>query len=273
MLRSTDDLQNFAIGATDGHIGHVKDFYFDDDAWVIRYLVVDTGSWLSGRKVLISPISIRAADSIDQTLSASMTKEQVRKSPDIDIDKPVSRQNEMEFGAYYGYPNYWGGEGMWGGSLYPYELLPSYAGDGLYRAEHKREEAAYLRDERARHRNDNPHLRSCKAVEGYHVHASDGEIGHVEGFLVDDETWAIRYLIVNTSNWWIGHRVLVAPRWVTGVRWLDGSVSVDLSRDSVKDAPAYDSSAELNREREMKLYSHYGRSGYWAGSDVAARQI
>jgi uncharacterized protein YrrD len=273
MLRNTKDLENFAIGATDGHIGHVKDFYFDDDAWVIRYFVVNTGSWLSGRKVLISPISIFAPDSIDETLAASITKEQIRNSPDIDTDKPVSRQNEVEYGAYYGYPNYWGGGGMWGGGLYPYAILPGYAGNGLDRVEDQREEAAYLRDERTRHRNDDPHLRSCEAVIGYHIHASDGEIGHVEGFLVDDQTWAIRYLIVNTSNWWMGHKVLIAPQWVTGVRWLDESVSVDLSRDSVKEAPVYDSSAEMNRKREMNLYAHYGRSGYWAGSDVLERQI
>lgn len=271
MLRSMKDLENYAIGATDGQIGHVKDFYFDDDAWVVRYLVVETGSWLSSRKVLITPISINHANWAERTLSVSIAKEQVKNSPDIDTDKPVSRQNEMQYLGYYGYPYYWGGVGMWGEGLHPYALEPGFAGYRLDRPE--REQQALLDAERARHRNDDPHLRSCKAVVGYHIHAKDGEIGHVDGFLVDEETWAIRYLVVNTSNWWVGHKVLVAPTWITGVHWSDETVSVDLTRESVKLAPPYDSAAELNREREMGLYGHYGRRGYWAGSAGLEREI
>ena len=269
MLRSTKDLDNYKISATDGEIGHVKDFYFDDDAWAVRYFVVETGTWLSSRKVLISPISVHHPDWLAQTLPVSITKEQVKNSPDIDTDKPVSRQNEEQYLGYYGYPYYWGGGGMWGEGLYPYAMVPGYdAGYGLDRAEREREMEAYLRDERARHRNDDPHLRSCKAVTGYHIHATDGDIGHVSGFLVDDETWAIRYLIIDTSNWWIGHKVLVAPAWIKGVQWFDEKVSVDLSRDSIKTAPIYDPALDWSREQELDLYRHYGRSGYWAGSTV-----
>jgi hypothetical protein len=268
MLRNLKDLENYKISATDGEIGHVKDFYFDDDAWAVRYFVVETGTWLSSRKVLISPISVHHPDWLAQTLPVSITKEQVKNSPDIDTDKPVSRQNEEQYLGYYGYPYYWGG-GMWGEGLYPYAMVPGYdAGYGLDRAEREREMEAYLRDERARHRNDDPHLRSCKAVTGYHIHATDGDIGHVSGFLVDDETWAIRYLIIDTSNWWIGHKVLVAPAWIKGVQWFDEKVSVDLSRDSIKTAPIYDPALDWSREQELDLYRHYGRSGYWAGSTV-----
>jgi hypothetical protein len=265
MLRSMQDLENYAIGATDGPIGHVKDFYFDDDAWVIRYLVVETGSWLSSRKVLISPMSIQHPNWADRLLPVSISKAQVKSSPDIDTDKPVSRQHEIEYLGYYGYPTYWGGSGMWGEGLYPYAMLPDFPGYGVDRAEREREAQAYARAERVRHRNDDPHLRSCQAVVGHHIQATDGEIGHVESLLVDEDTWAIRYMVVNTSNWWIGHKVLIAPQWITGVHWSDQSVSVDLTRAAVKQAPPYDADTELVRPHEVSLYEHYRRDGYWAG--------
>ena len=141
------------------------------------------------------------------------------------------------------------------------------------RAEREREEAAYLRAERARHRNDDPHLRSCNAVKGYHIEATDGEIGHVAGYLVDDETWAVRYLIVDTSNWWVGHKMLIAPEWITGVHWSNETVSVNLSRASVKDAPAYDPNVAWSRDLDLDLYRHYGRTGYWADSDILETEI
>jgi hypothetical protein len=266
MLRNLKDLENYTIGATDGEIGHVQDFYFQDDAWVVRYLVVEAGTWLSSRKVLISPISVNHPDWLERTLPVSITKEQVRNSPDIDTDQPVSRQNEEQFLGYYGYPTYWDGTGLWGEGPYPYTMVPGYGSYGVDRVERERELEACLRDERARHRNDDPHLRSCNAVTGYTIHAIDGDIGHVSGFLVDDETWAIRYLVIDTSNWWLGHEVLVAPPWIKGVHWSDQAVAVDLSREAIKSAPPYDSTVDWTHEQEQNLYLHYGRSGNWADS-------
>ena len=273
MLRNLKDLENYKITATDGEIGQVKDFYFEDDAWVVRYFVVDTGTWLTSRKVLISPISVRHPDWSARTLPVSISKEQVRNSPNFDSDKPVSRQNESDYMGYYGYPTYWGGGGMWGEGLYPYAMAPGFTGYGIDRVERERELEAYLRDERERHRNDDPHLRSCDAVTGYHIHATDGDIGHVSGFLVDDETWAIRYLVVDTSNWWVGHKVLVAPTWIKGVQWADKTVAVDVSRESIKTAPVYDPAADWSRDLELNLYRHYGRNGYWTGSTVQETEI
>lgn len=272
MLRSLKDLENYAISATDGKIGHVKDFLFDDDAWVIRYFVVEAGAWLSSRKVLISPIGVYHPDWLERTLPVSITKEQVRNSPDIDTDKPVSRQNEEQYLGFFGYPTYWGGGGMWGEGLHPYAMDPGFAGYGVDHVERERELEAYLRAERARHRNDDPHLRSCAAVTGYHIHATDGDIGHVTGFLVDDETWAIRY-VVDTSNWWVGHKALIAPPWIKGVHWSDQTVSVDLSLESIKSAPVFDSSAAWSREQDRALYRHYGRSEYWASDTVSETEI
>lgn len=264
MLRNLKDLENYKISATDGEIGHVKDFYFEDDTWVVRYFVVETGTWFASRKVLISPISVHQPDWVTGTLPVSISKEQVRSSPDFDSDKPVSRQNEEQYLGYYGYPYYWDGMGMWGAGLFPYAMAPGFIGYGVDRVERERQLEAYLRDERARHRNDDPHLRSCNAVTGYHIDATDGEIGHVSGFLVDDETWAIRYLVIDTSNWWLGHKVLIAPPWIQGVHWSDQTVSVDLSRESIKSAPPYDPAAEWSRDQDQTLYQHHRRTGYWA---------
>jgi hypothetical protein len=272
MLRNTKDLDNFAIRATDGEIGNIKDMYFDDDAWAVRYFVVETGSWLSSRKVLVSPLSVLQPDWHGKTLPVSITKAQVEKSPNIDTDKPVSRQNEEQYMGYYGYPYYWGGQGLWGEGMYPYGVMPAYDGNGPDWVERQREEESAMAAERARHRNDDPHLRSCAAVNGYHMLASDGEIGHVSGFLVDEASWAIRYLVVDTSNWWVGHEVLIAPPWISGMDWSKETVSVDLSRDAIKSSPEYDTRVVMDRGWERNLHRHYGRTGYWSSAEALEAQ-
>jgi hypothetical protein len=145
-------------------------------------------------------------------------------------------------------------------------MAPGYVANSADPVERERELEDYLRHERARHRAEDPHLRSAKAVTGYHIEASDGELGHLSGFLIDDQTWAIRYLVVDTSNWWIGHKVLVAPMWIKGVHWADRTVSVDLSRESIKNSPPYDADTHWGRDQEQLLYRHYNRGGYWTGS-------
>ena len=264
MLRSMKDLEGYAIQATDGKIGHVVDFYFDDDAWVIRYFVVDTGTWLASRKVLISPIAITHSNWAEKVLPVSITKRQVQDSPSVDTEKPVSRQHEIEYFRYFGYPFYWGGLGLWGAGAFPGMMMPRYDGSiAAPHAERLDREAAYAHADAAAHCDDDIHLRSCKAVMNYHVMATDGDIGHVQSLLIDEETWAVRYLVVNTSNWWLGHQVLIAPQWIGEVSWSGATVSVNLTRQAVKDAPPYDSTAQLNRGQEMGLYEHYGHPPYW----------
>jgi sporulation protein YlmC with PRC-barrel domain len=253
MMRNVRDLRGYAIRATDGDIGTVADFYFDDEDWAIRYLVVDTGTWLSGRKVLISPAAIGSPDWMIQELPVSLSKAQVRLSPDIDTRKPVSRQHEAEYSRYYGYPYYWGGAGFWGMGAYPGSLT---AEDTIN--EELRSAATHPPGAR-----DDCHLRSSNTVIGHRVHATDGDIGSVDDLLVDDQTWAIRYLIVRTGRWWSGRRVLVAPRWIGDVDWATATVSVDLSRFAIRGAPPYDSDAQLDRQREQALHDHYDRPGYW----------
>jgi sporulation protein YlmC with PRC-barrel domain len=265
MLRSMSDLEGYAIRATDGTIGHVKDFYFDDEDWVVRYLIVDTGSWLSSRKVLISPIAVGQSSWADKILSVSITREQVKNSPDIDTDKPVSRQHEMEYLGYYSYPYYWGGAGFWGPGIYPSmrAMGVGYAGSNSEYLTAAADQTQLAREAR-RYENDDPHLRSGKAVMKYHIEASDGGIGHLQGLLLDQDTWAIRYLIVDTSNWWLGHQVLIAPQWIKNVSWPDHTVRVNLTRQAVKDAPPYDPALTLDRAKEIGLHKHYERAGYWA---------
>ena len=250
MLRSIKDLEGYAVCATDGPIGRVSDFYFDDQRWVIRYLVVALGDAPPRRKVLISPISIVRPLWPEKNLTLSLTQHQVRMSPDIDTDKPVSRQQEMGYLGYYGYGTYWGGGGLWGAGLYP-DILQAGMLPG-------RNDGA----EGMRHPADT-HLRSGNAVLRYYVHASDGDIGHIQGLLVDEDTWAIRYLVVNTSNWWVGHQVLVAPAWIDDVSWTESTVSLSLTRRQIEQAPHYEAAATLAREQESRLHVHYDRAGYW----------
>jgi hypothetical protein len=262
MLRSFKDLKDYTIGASDGSIGAVKDLYFDDHAWVIRYLVVDTGPWLFSRKVLISPRAIHQTNWASKLLPVSLTREEVRLSPNIDTDKPVSRQHEMDYLGYYGYPYYWGGTGLWGEGMYPNQVTPGYAGFGSDEAARAEADAAQAAADEMRKHSD-PHLRSCDAVVGYHVHATDGEIGNVKGMLVDEETWAIRYFVVTTSNWWGGHLVLVAPQWIKDISFSEQMFTVELSRQAIQEAPPYDDTVALSREQEILLQEHYGHVGYW----------
>jgi uncharacterized protein YrrD len=224
------DLLNCAINATDGPIGRVKDCYFDDETWIVRYLVVDTGTWLSRRKVLIAPLTIGTPNWAKQLLPVGITKQQVADSPDVDTDRPVSRQHERTLLEHYDYPCYWSGSEPVG---------PAAA-------------------------HDDYHLRSFEAIAKYHIHATDGSIGHVSGVLFDEQMWAIRYLLVNTSDWWVGHQVLIAPQWIEDMRWDDRTLAVSLTRDAVKNAPPYDAQTQVARDHEIRLHSHYRRHGYWA---------
>jgi len=261
MLRSVKTLQGYTIRATDGELGQADQFLFDDQTWTIRYLVVDTGGWLTQRLVLVSPIAIKAARWDEQVIDVELTRQQIEQSPDIDADQPVSRQKEEEYFQYYNYQPYWRGTGLWGAGTYPaaaaYPVYP-YAAPPAVPPPPDHAEQAPAREERG-----DPHLRSTREVIDYTIEASDGELGHVEDFIVDDETWSLRYLVVDTRNWLPGKKVLVAPRWISDISWGDMRVSVDLPRETIKQAPAFDPSQSISREYEARLHEHYGRPAYW----------
>lgn len=263
MLRNVKDLEGCAIRATDGTIGHVTDLYFDDLTWAVRYLVVETGHWLASRKVLISPIAVGHPDWEARVLPVSITRSQVQLSPDIDTDKPVSRQHEMLYLGYYGYPYYWAGDGLWGQGSYPGVMMLGL-GNGGADAAYRHAQAQDARKEAEDAHSGDAHLRSCQAMTKYHIEATDGGIGHVQSLLLDDDSWAIRYMVVDTSNWWLGHQVLVAPHWIQEISWSEAIVTVNLTQQAIRDAPQYDPEAPLRREQEIALYEHHGRNGYWA---------
>jgi len=245
MLVKAKELKGYSLKGLDGDIGSAREFFFDDRHWAVRYLVANTASWLSDRKVLISPYSLSGVNSTDEKVSVQLTKKQIEDSPSIDTDKPVSHQLESSYNSYYGYPEYWGGPFMWGGHPYIVRDRSRWGLSATKEIEWDR------------------HLRSTQEVTGYHLLALDGEIGHVDDFIIDDETWAIRYLVVATKNWWPGKKVLISPKWIESVSWDAREVAIELTRETIKAAPEYTDESLLTRDYESGLYGHYNREGYW----------
>lgn len=251
MLIKAKTLEGYKLDSLDGEFGEVKEFYFDDRHWTIRYLVAHTGTWLTDRQVLISPHALVAAIKVEQRITVDLSKKQIENSPPLSSDKPVSRQFEESYYGYYGWPMHWNGPYMWGS--YPY--IPRDRETWKVPAQGEKAWDA--------------HLRSTDNVRGYEIQALDGEIGHVEDFVIDDETWAIRYLIVGTRNWWPGKKVLISPQWIESVSWSESKVFVNLSRAAIKQSPEYTEAALLSRDYEAGLHRHYNRQGYWSEELVA----
>ena len=233
MLSKAKTLKGYKLNSLDGEIGEVKEFYFDDQHWTIRYLV--------------------AAIKEEQHIAINLTKKQIEDSPSLNSDKPVSRQFEEDYYGYYGWPMYWDGPYVWGSSPF------------VVRDREKWKKS--IQGEKAW----DLHLRSTHDVSGHHIQAADGEIGHVEDFIIDDETWAIRYLIIDTRNWWPGKKVLVSPQWIERVSWSESKVFVNLSRETIKQSPEYTEESLLTRDYEIGLHGHYNRKGYWI-DELAAKE-
>lgn len=246
MLRSFRSIKGHRLGATDGEIGRLHDLLFDDQDWKIRYLVADTGDWLPGRRVLLSPESLLTDDWMEDVLHVNLSKEEIENGPSVASDKPVSRQREEELRQRYGWPAYW---------------VPSPSGAGVQAAAWA--EAPAPDQEKNRTEDGDPHLRSAREVTGYHVVARDGEMGHIEDFIIEEESRIIRYVIVDTVNWWFGRKVILAPAWVEGISWDTRRVRFDLTREAIKDAPEYDPAHPVNREYEVLLCDYYGRPRHW----------
>ncbi len=253
MLWDASVLKGYAIEASDGPLGTVSDFLFEDTNWMIRWLVVDTGNWLTGRKVLLPFSALGKPDPALRRFPIKLTKQQVKDSPDIETERPVSRQQEAHVYDYYGWDPYWGGS-----------FFPIGAGAGMatpFLAPLAGSKPRDMVAVDAREDNGNPHLRSIAAVTGYHIHATDGEIGHVEDFLVDDIAWNLRYVVVDTKNWWPGKKVLISPRSVREIDWEQRMINLDVDRDKVKGSPAYESAMTVDRAYEEQFHGYYGWPG------------
>lgn len=265
MIIDERDIHGFSIEAEDGELGKADRFLFKDGDWVVRYLVVKTIKWLGGSSVLISPIAVQDIKYDDKKISVALTKKQVKESPNIVSVATVSRNEEIKLNKHYGWGPYWmtkkqhGNQAFtarqeipWGTSVLPGLLMGQNTDMGLEPDS-----------------PDNPEksqFRSTLEVHEYKVHANDGHIGHVENFLIDDETWQIRYVVVDTNTWWPGKKVLISPYWIMNVNWWNQEISVDIEKQVIKDGPVYDFELPITREFEEKLFRAYGKLPYWEDS-------
>lgn len=252
MKRSIKSLLGFTLGATDGEIGKVKDFYFDDNTWTIRYLIVETGSWLFGRKILLSPEAVVAPDWEHRILPVNLTMEQIKDSPDIDTDKPISRQHEIDLHKYYPWTSYWGSGTLWAGGMGTSGMMIP----AITPAEQIKENKTGKNGEQ---KATNPHLLSIDKVTGYHIQATDGSIGDVQDFIINDNTWEIDFMEVDTGHWFPGKKVLLAPEFIREIIWDTSTVIVDASEKQVRNSPEYQPDQDISESYKTNLQNYYGR--------------
>ncbi len=248
MKRSLKNFEGYSLKETDGEIGKVDEFYFDDISWTIRYLVIKTGNWFSGKKVLISPEALLTPDWENEEFPVNLTKSQIEKSPDIDTAKPVSRQHEEELSSYYTWDSYWGadahGAGIFGAmpsDLYTSEIIPP--------------ENIPVEDQA----DFDPHLRSTSEVKGYTIHATDGEIGKVKDFIINNADWKINYLVVDTGDWLSSKKILLPVGWIKEVKWDNKIVIVNVTTDQVENCPLYDEDQPVSKADEKIIFDYYAK--------------
>jgi hypothetical protein len=227
MLRSIKQLYGTKLGASDGDIGHIKDFYFDDQSWAVRYAIADTGTWLMGRQVLISPHAFRRLLQLEKALRVKLTKKQIEDSPPIESHKPVSRQFEEEYHRYYGWPYYWQGDALWGMSGVPLLELPPNPQPA---------EAVHANGARPKHAD--AHLRSTQAVTGYTIQATDGPAGHICDFMMDGESWQICELVVKTGHRFSGKEAQIPTGKVSRISYDESTVYVNMTKETVEASSA-----------------------------------
>ncbi len=218
----------FKMGARDGDVGEIKEFYFDDETWAIRYLIVETGNWFSNKKVLIAPQALLAPDFSNKILPINLTKAQIKSSPDIDTDKPISRRQEVEMFGHYVWERY-GGSGFYAGGSAAVMNLPPIVDEEIIKENDPNENAE----------DGDPHLRSSERVTGYYIHATDGDIGHIKDFIVNNKTWIITDLVIDTHNWLGGKRILMPVRHVKDIQWDNFKIILDVSKKYLEDCTIF----------------------------------
>jgi sporulation protein YlmC with PRC-barrel domain len=242
VLRSINEIISYTIRASDGDIGRCQDFLFDERSWIVRYMVAKTAKWLPGRKVVIAPRFLDHPDWLGKKFPVELTREQIKEGPPLEEHAPISKQYDLLYHRHYSIP-------YWGVSPEIAAVVPSEP------------DLEYSKTREIKEEHD--HLRSTEEICGYHIVGLDGEVGHVEDFFVDDDSWTIRYLVVDTRNWLPGRKVLVSPEWVESIDWPQRKVKVDLDIEAIKSSPELPQSEPVAREYENYLYNHYGRRRYW----------
>jgi uncharacterized protein YrrD len=250
------DLKGFTLQAVDGELGRIRDLLFDDQHWTVRYLDVNTSKWLLGRRVLISPFSIKGVQQETDRILLSLNKQEVKDSPELADNEPISRQYEHIFHSYFNYPGYWAGYNVWGAAEYP--IAVNTTDNAVAMEEYEAQKDAIAKS----------HLRSMNEVAGYEIHASDGDIGNVSDFLIDTNSWQIRYILVDTRRWLPGPSTLLSPAWIKDVSWMDKQVSVDVSKEAIKAAPKFE--MPLTHDDELAIFRHYRREPYWPKTKAKA---
>jgi hypothetical protein len=254
MLKMLLEMRGYQLRAIDKDVGSVDDFYFDDRVWKIRYLVADTGNWLPGRNVLIGLEALEPSEWEDKVFPVTLTSAEIHDSPGIETDLPFSLQKEKELRQFFKWREYWDDEVF----IQPAGFTPM-AVPGGEAMEQSLSEATGSPGRL----DGNPHLRSANEVQGYYIGAQDGEIGHVDDFIVEDTSWDIRYLVVDTQNWLPGKKVLVSHKWVDTIDWNKQTVQVNMNRDMIERSPEYDPHKPINREYEVRMYDFYGKPHDW----------
>lgn len=236
LYKFENELRGAEIRATDDKVGAVEDFHFSDRDWVIRYVVVDTDTWLRGRTIVLSPASVERFDRASHAIQVNLTRAQIENSPEINVTRPLFPEQEAALASYYGWPAM--------GAVGAGPIHPAAAPQTAERAEGSQ-------------------LRSAREIAGYYIHARDGDLGHVHDFILEDFIWTIRYLAIDTRNWWPGKKVLVAPNWIQGVDWANLTVHVDLTKEAIRGAPEYRPDDPIGRDYETELWSYYQWAPYW----------
>jgi len=249
MFNHLKTLQGYKLEAIDGSIGKVDEFYFDEQFWTIRYLVVNTGNWLSDRQLLISPHAIGEISPSDHQISVKLTKKQIVDSPYLPSGQMVSKEFERQYYEYFGWPVYWNGPFMWGADPYLNKAHPVWDPD---RSPDEWE----------------PRLCSTHDISRYTVHSIEEEIGSIRDFLISDTTWTIRYLVVDSQRRLHGNYVLISPQWIASSERLQSKYIVDISSEQIASSPEYFDDLQLTRSDEGALYEHYNRRGYWLSEDM-----
>lgn len=271
MLKNLKDIKGFKILATDtGNeiIGTVKDVYFDDEKFALRYLVIDTRVWLFEDLVLVSPYSVNGVDWDSGIIWVNLTKEEIEHSPKAKYSKPVTRTFETTFNNYFKLPHYWSNglgmdiEGIWAGAYFPnkpVEPPQSFHPDIKFEDEQ-------LPDEQ--------HLHSMREISSFHLRAVDDEkFGAIEDFIIETETWALRYIVIDTNKYLPGgKRILLSPEWIERFDWENKKLVTDYLRDTIENCPEYDPAVVIDREMEEEIHSHFGQNGYWNLKTMPARE-
>jgi uncharacterized protein YrrD len=239
MIKSLKNHLGWTLRSSDDEVGTVEDFLFDFQNWVVRYLVVDSGSWLNRRRLIFSPKAVeRLADS--QDFLVHLTREVIEKSPRFDPQQPMTRQQEMEVSEHYGWP-------------FDFPRVDQSAVPMVEMYSEMREETGQGM------RRGVSHLQSLDDVSGYTLEARDGTVGNIQDMLVDDENWRIQYLVVDTGGILGGRSVLLAAQWIEFVDAEGSTVRVDLSAETIQNSPKYEPDMLIDQEYEERLQDHYQR--------------